>query len=539
MKGPVNDSLKKLSLVSKYYGTQKPDDEHEAQYLAYVERRRVVSNIQRTFNFSIFLIAYIIVVLSTPIVRQYLSPVLMVAEGAGVIGIIAFAFAARKIYTIIADDTKPYDKKNFQFTQVLFTIFWFVYFLITTFPIFAFPDNWMLVMVVWMPLMILGFMVPVYNLVEGVPTMLCAAASAGLLIYRGLTLGALTTGEVVSAIPAIILAIFITDVNHVERLNGFFLNGKALAETTASQRRLGNVFEEVFDIAFEINLVTGECVMLRDNEHYGMTATDKRDMSIDDLYRYAYQLVHPDDANMFSRVFNIEHVENEFMTLGGSQIYSEARILSAEDEYEWVSILMTKQEPTVDDGNIYALCLVQNIQERKNNEDRLKLEAEKDPLTQLYNKMTTKSLIEECLEKDSSVQHALLIIDIDNFKTINDTRGHTVGDQILLAFSNELNRNFRETDILGRAGGDEFVVLIKNVQSVAMVCDKLQQLTSSFKRYGIDNGFPGRLSTSIGVAMFNKDGKTYEELFKKADAALYEAKRNGKDQYKFSISRSE
>ena len=132
----------------------------------------------------------------------------------------------------------------------------------------------------------------------------------------------------------------------------------------------------------------------------------------------------------------------------------------------------------------------------------------------------------------------MIIIDIDNFKTINDTRGHAVGDQILLAFAAELNKNFRETDILGRAGGDEFVVLIKNVQSIAMICDKLQHLSSSFKKYGIDHGFPGRLSTSIGVAMFNKDGRTYEELFKKADAALYEAKRNGKDQYKFSISRT-
>ena len=238
---------------------------------------------------------------------------------------------------------------------------------------------------------------------------------------------------------------------------------------------------------------------------------------------------------------NPDQIVSELSAEGRNQVYLEMRILDAEGEYTWVSAYYTREKKVAEeysDSPEYILCLVQNIQERKLNEDRLKLEAERDPLTQLYNKTTTRSLIEECLEKSPTAQHALIIIDIDNFKTINDTRGHTIGDQILLAFANELSRNFRESDILGRVGGDEFVVLIKNIQSIALVCDKLQRFTSAFKKYGIDNGFPGRLSTSIGVAVFSKDGSTYEELFKKADAALYEAKRNGKDQYKFSITRS-
>ena len=300
------------------------------------------------------------------------------------------------------------------------------------------------------------------------------------------------------------------------------------------------MFEEIYDLAIELDPQKRECVILRNNDKFAVKHRDEV-ISYEEFTDFVEEIVHPNDAVTATRIINPDYIENEFIVEGRSQIYLELRILDAEGEYTWVSVYFTREQKVddaYDDSSEYILCLVQSIQERKLTEDRLKLEAERDPLTQLYNKMTTRSLIEECLDKNPQAQHALIIIDIDNFKTINDTRGHVVGDQILLAFANELSRNFRESDILGRVGGDEFVVLIKNIQSIALVCDKLQRFSSAFKKYGIDNGFPGRLSTSIGVSVFSKDGATYEELFKKADAALYEAKRNGKDQYKFSITRS-
>ncbi len=535
----AKESVLMFGNVNKYYGFQKPDDEREAKYLSYVEKMRIKTNLQRTIYFSIFLFFYLILIFITPILRAFLNAEMRIGEIIGALGIVLFVIVARTLYSKISDAGVTVEKKYYRLAKILYSFFWGMYFLITIAPPLLLSDHWMLVMVIWMPLVALGFMVPVYSMLEGVPVTLCAIVSAFAFVFIGLKSGSMTPAELVSAIPAVILVIVVTDINHVERLNGFYSESKSMAESSASERRLGNVFKEVFDIAFEINISTGDCVMLRDNEHYGLTTAEKKEMPLSDLYRYAYGIVHPDDAAIFAKAMGIEHIENEFITLGTTQTYTEVRFLTADDEYEWVSLLLAKEVNISDDNNVYVLCLVQNINDRKSNEDKLRLEAEKDPLTQLYNKMTTKSLIEECLEKNPNSQHALLILDIDNFKNINDTRGHTVGDQIILAFANELNRNFRETDILGRAGGDEFVVLIKNVQSVAMICDKLQRLSSSFKKYGIDNGFPGRLSTSIGVALFNKDGKTYEELFKKADAALYEAKRNGKDQYKFSISRSE
>lgn len=530
------DFLSKLSRITEYYGLKKPDEEKEAQNLAYAERMRVISNLRRTVIFTVFLIIYLVIILSaSPFKAIEFKGGAVVASIAGIAMLGAFMVAAARLYDKAIKAGASLSKKDQKSIQVMYSIFWTIYYGILIFCEYNFTD-WIVGLAVWMPMAIMGMLVPVYSLPEGFLPMSTLFASIFVLFQQS----GFNFKTIAAAIPAVVMVIVITDINHVERVNAFYQEGKTIGESFASRRRLGNVFEEVYDMAFELDPQKEICLVLRNNDKYAVKY-EKDVITFDEFTDFAADVVHPDDVPTMNKILNIDYLSAEFSREdSNNQVYAELRLLTDNDEYSWVSVLLTKEknvDNSFENGN-YVLCLVQNIEERKKNEDRLKLEAEKDPLTQLYNKMTTRSLIEECIEKNPSAQHALIIIDIDNFKTINDTRGHAVGDQILVAFANELGRNFRETDILGRAGGDEFVVLIKNIQSIALVCDKLQQLTSAFKRYGIDSGFPGRLSTSIGVAVFSKDGTTYEELFKKADAALYEAKRNGKDQYKFSITRS-
>lgn len=534
MKKLLLDFWDNLSKVNRYYGYVAPIDEKDAICLKYTEDQRVISNLRRTVLFTFFLIFYLLVVLIVTPARNA-TPFLAVGIIFAAVGLCGFMAAALYLYRK-AIECERLDSKTALKLKVTYTVYWFVYFIMTIVSSLFFID-WYQGITIWLPIMMIGFIVPVFNMKEGFIIDMTAIASLVLFLYKGSS--HFDFKNIIIAIPIFLICILVADINHLERLNYFYEKGMIQYETNASIRRLGNVFEEVFDLAFEFDLRSNNVIVLRCNDDYAVKY-DKPEISFDEFTGFVNEIVHPEDALMATKMLNPENLVSQFMSETRNQIYFEGRILNAHGEYSWVSVLLTKEgkgNANIPEGD-YLLCLIQNIDERKKNEDRLKLEAEKDPLTQLYNKMTTRSLIEETLEKNASASHALLIIDIDNFKTINDTRGHTVGDQILLAFANELNRNFRESDILGRAGGDEFIVLIKNVQSVAMICDKLQQLTSSFKKYGIDHGFPGRLSTSIGVAMFNKDGVTYEELFKKADAALYEAKRNGKDQYKFSISKN-
>lgn len=161
------------------------------------------------------------------------------------------------------------------------------------------------------------------------------------------------------------------------------------------------------------------------------------------------------------------------------------------------------------------------------NKELLKY-AQTDALTGLYNKETTKLLTDELLSKDKEGIHAFLILDMDCFKQINDVYGHAVGDIVLQRFGKLLKRTFREGDILGRIGGDEFVVVMKNVQTKDIASKKAEELLAKTQGYKIDELKGKTISISIGISKAPQDGDCYMDLYKRADQALYQAKRSGK-----------
>lgn len=517
-------SVKKARLL---LGFVDSGDEKEKEHREFIDSRRRETNLRRSILLSVLFLFMIFLFFVIPTINTQLSGRDFVVMGAFAVFLLAYIAVAQRYHRIFST-ADTHTEKSKVIVSVLFVVFWIFYYVVAILASMTF-DNPVENTIVWLLLMVVGLSIPIISWAEAI--FIYPFSIATIVIFSIVTKVDQTI--VITCTPMVALFFIIIQFNHAERLEAFYEISKSIEESRENKRRLGNIFSRVYDMALEINMTTNKIEVLKGEKFYGITSSSK--MTLEDLKNRIDNYIYEDDIQVFMRNFNSNYISEEIRS-GKNQIYFEGRVLTSNEDYRWISVLLTKESSEKDDA--YLLCLVQSINERKQNEDKLRLEAEKDPLTQLYNKMTTRSLIEECLEKNFSSQHALIIIDIDNFKTINDTRGHAVGDQILLAFANELNKNFRETDILGRAGGDEFIVLIKNVQSIAMVCDKLQHLTASFKKYGIDHGFPGRLSTSIGVAMFNKDGRTYEELFKKADAALYEAKRNGKDQYKFSISRT-
>ncbi len=509
------------------FGLKKSAGEKEQVCIDFVDIRRRETNLRRSMLLSFFFILMIIISFAVPIIRSQLVRHDLIVMCNFVLLLVAYIAVSQGLY-VKCKKTEHYTEKHKLLVSAFYCGFWIFYYIVSLLSAVAF-ENPLERTIIWLIMMFVGLTIPIFTRFEVVAVYGFSIVSI-IIFVSTIELEHIV---IITCVPIVFFLYLIIQINHLERLEAFYEISKTVVESSENKRRLGNIFSKVYDMALEINLRTGEIETLKGNDFYGLYPSLKVDF--DGFKTMVSKYIFEDDVQLFSGNFDLPYITEKIKS-EGNQIYFEGRMLTDEEDYRWFSILLTKETSSSDDG--YVLCLIQSINERKQNEDKLRLEAEKDPLTKLYNKITTRSLIEECLEQNPSSQHALIIIDIDNFKTINDTRGHAVGDQILLAFAAELNKNFRETDILGRAGGDEFVVLIKNVQSIAMICDKLQHLSSSFKKYGIDHGFPGRLSTSIGVAMFNKDGRTYEELFKKADAALYEAKRNGKDQYKFSISRT-
>ncbi len=173
-----------------------------------------------------------------------------------------------------------------------------------------------------------------------------------------------------------------------------------------------------------------------------------------------------------------------------------------------------------------------DITQQKQHMSELLMRAETDPLTGLFNKEETRQRIERSLAFSASgVKSALIIVDIDNFKGVNDSLGHQFGDAVLVDISGKIRKLFRSGDIVGRLGGDEFMVFLENIPNEGMVHKKAEALCEAFRNTytGVDNQY--KISGSIGIALFPQHGSTFDALYHVADIALYESKHKGKDCY--------
>lgn len=166
------------------------------------------------------------------------------------------------------------------------------------------------------------------------------------------------------------------------------------------------------------------------------------------------------------------------------------------------------------------------------NQTSLLRQAHTDALTGLLNKVYAEHTISEWLrEKDFEDLQALMMIDMDYFKQINDTYGHATGDQVLKIFAGFLKEQFRATDIIGRVGGDEFMILMKNVRLDYSIHLHLQKLYTNLQNIDIPELNDQKLSCSIGCAVAPTDAESFSQLYRLADHALYTAKHNGRGRF--------
>ncbi len=191
---------------------------------------------------------------------------------------------------------------------------------------------------------------------------------------------------------------------------------------------------------------------------------------------------------------------------------------------------------TFKEGNPVLLwCICRDVSDRKAAEEQLYQLAHFDALTGLPNRSTLLGRIENAiaLARRSGKQAAVLFLDLDRFKLINDTLGHPVGDELLKAVGKRLKGSIREADAVSRIGGDEFIVATMNVNSpkdIGALAHKLLKPLSMHFQIGTHELF---VTASIGISVFPEDGDDPEVLIKKADIAMYHAKRRGRNNYQF------
>lgn len=227
--------------------------------------------------------------------------------------------------------------------------------------------------------------------------------------------------------------------------------------------------------------------------------------------------IHPDFINGFRADMQA--------FLSGEKLEFKVLFLVEDEKYEW--FLVTGRFIHNEKGEpVEIFGKMQNIQKQLDLEQR----ASHDPLTKVLNKVSFADEVNEILlQHTKGVHHALVIIDMDDFKLVNDKYGHPFGDFVLENFAHRIKNCIREIDILGRLGGDEFIVFLKGVFDKDMALNRVETMIERLKMPFSDGEYSHKLGASIGVAIIPEDGMTYEQLYRHADEATYESKRRGKN----------
>ena len=211
----------------------------------------------------------------------------------------------------------------------------------------------------------------------------------------------------------------------------------------------------------------------------------------------------------------------------------DARIMNNRGDYVWYRVKFAAVYDSEGEAVkfIGTLC---DIDKEKREKNRLIFQAQTDQLTGFLNKISTSLKISETIKADQEDFGALFLVDLDDFKELNDTYGHRQGDKFLKEFTNNLSHSFRSTDILGRVGGEEFVIYVSGVgETKHFIEEKASHILQICRNTRIENAPEKEFTCSVGIARFPSDAATYIELYDKADKAMYYVKKQGKNNFAF------
>ncbi len=251
------------------------------------------------------------------------------------------------------------------------------------------------------------------------------------------------------------------------------------------------------------------------------------------------EYTHPEDVSIIQGITTEGLIEEfykgnqeltyEFRSMSLLPAEGSTGVIIKDNEYYWHRMRINlSYSKTLD--SVIAVITIDEIQKEKEEQLALRQSAERDSLTGAFNKVAFEKKLNEYL--NHGIEGSLFMFDLDNFKGINDNMGHIAGDAVLCEVYQKVNSIFRENDLIGRIGGDEFVAFLhgfSKTESVEMkaktICERVRKV------YRAENGIDIEISCSIGISIAPKHGRDYKSLIQLADLAMYGAKSEGKNTF--------
>lgn len=285
-------------------------------------------------------------------------------------------------------------------------------------------------------------------------------------------------------------------------------------------------FQNLFNHSNEgIAILTLDCQLIKVNQSLcDMLGYNEIDL----LPKNFYDLVHQNDLVNLKN-FLQKLIDKQISTYQGELLCSRK-----DDEMLWIMATFSLISNHLGKP-LSIVAQIQNITLQKKAEERLRHMAYHDPLTGLANRNKLEQFINHMLASSRRHQQsfALLFLDLDRFKNINDTIGHEAGDSLLQIVAERLQSTVRNTDLVARLGGDEFVLVITDVKKTESVALIAQKILDTVLKAIIIKGQELYITTSIGISLYPYDGQNMQVLMKNADLALYRAKEHGRNNYQF------
>lgn len=334
--------------------------------------------------------------------------------------------------------------------------------------------------------------------------------------------GKMVEGALIALLVVAAVTLAITYIIHT-------YNRRIVELTRSTEQARRSIFQEateqLFENIYELDITHNRAANLETRQYFESLGVPPGTPYNEALKIVAEKQIREDFRQGYIDTFAPEHVIDTYRR-GEESLQYDFMISTDGSHYYWMRIV-AQIVLWKEDQSIHMFTYRQNIDTMKRQEKQVLDQIQRDPMTGLLNKTATQAKIQHLLEGGGRQPRAFFIVDIDNFKQVNDRFGHAVGDRVIFHFAQSLKGAFREGDVVGRIGGDEFAVFLALPDRAAAEQKAREILAILNQPLALDEG-ACPLSASIGIALAPADGRDFGSLYRHADTALYAVKQSSK-----------